>query len=457
MKVFVLLICPFFLTSLSKGQIWNSSCTPTGNMQAIYRNDAHKMAFIRVNQLNLHWKDSVLMPDSFRDTFSKALFAIHNMEWSPLKDTVMNLFGFSDFSATNFIEADSLHFHSLGYTIPNLETIFLKQILIKVAANSFLANEWSIGNYYNTSNTSINQLLSKYHLIVTPSYLPNFYNIKSPVALNPTALVSKFSTIVNVEAAEDVNFAGDGNFIKPTLEQDGIRLEYGNGCGDCPAGCTYHTKWTFKVFNNCQVQYIGRIPIADGETAFQRVCSRGVVVPVTFTSITALLNKKLPIIHWTAVNESNIRQYIVERSSNGVSFYAVGKVNAEKIAQLNNYIWKDLSPIQLQNFYRIKAIRNNGAIDYSSVVNVTIPSIDNMLMIYPNPTTSSVHLAFSNINNESLKVEIADALGMVVLRNKWFASSNQITLSTAKFSAGTYIVKVLVGNKFYTGKLVISK
>lgn len=452
MKTILLFLVFIVYTQLAFTQTWNSSCVPTGNMVAAYRNDAHKLALARLHQINSPWKDSIDIPQSFIDTVARALYAIENMAWSPVKDTIMNMFGFRDFdtASTYSFETDSVHIHSTGFAGGFYNNFYMKKILVAPTSSSVLATEWAAGNYYNTSYPLLNSFLNKYGITVK---LPYFV---FPRAVNIKAVATKLLSMPDINNAEVQFILGDGNFIQTTYQSDGIQLEYRNGCGDCPLGCTYDFRWFFKVFySNCSVQYLGRIPIADGETAFQRVCSRGTVMDNTSISIHTSLQNDLPLINWKITSAENIKHCIVERSADGKSFMEVATISKEYRPPFSTYSWTDEQPSSTTNYYRIKAIGLTGKIRYSAVSKAMVTSLKHSLMVYPNPTKDFIHLECNKMLTGP--ITIVDVNGNILLKKNTLFDTKNISISTQNLQAGTYVLRLVSKFDDLRQKVVIVK
>lgn len=84
-------------------------------MENIYRNDAYKLAIKRLNDIGSPWKDSVVIPAVYIDSIARALYAMHNMQRSAIKDTLQYYFGYSDFSSPSYqYRPGSFHILSAG-------------------------------------------------------------------------------------------------------------------------------------------------------------------------------------------------------------------------------------------------------------------------------------------------------------------------------------------------------
>ena len=336
-------------------------------MEGTYRNDAYRFAYARLRQINSPFKDSINIPSLYADTVARALYAIENMAWTPLKDTILNLFGFRDFdtanTAYNTFEADSLHTYNVG---SNDLQGYMKSIRVSVSGS--LATEWAAHNYYNTSDAAMNNLLAAYGFTIRPAnpLLPGkpYYIVSFPKAYNTSAVLARFSATTNISSAYLNPIVGDHNFVLADYEADGLQLTYRNGCGDCPAGCTWATMWFFKVFySNCSVQYLGRTPLVDGETAYQRVCSRGTVMPLKLTSFKAFSDKENVRLVWETQSEQNTSHFLLQRSENGVTFPNIDEITAAgNSSGTRLYSTVDYAPFAKNKmlYYRLKMIDKDG-------------------------------------------------------------------------------------------------
>lgn len=117
-----------------------------------------------------------------------------------------------------------------------------------------------------------------------------------------------------------------------------------------------------------------------------------VPLPVRFAYVKAELNGSEKVkVSWSNLTETDILDYIIERSLDGNSFQTIGTV----MSVINNGSKSDYQflTVQLPNraFYRIKAVEKNGAFYYSPIISLTrnIYSLDyeQSVSIYPNPVT----------------------------------------------------------------------
>jgi len=149
---------------------------------------------------------------------------------------------------------------------------------------------------------------------------------------------------------------------------------------------------------------------------FRLVFKQLAPVPVTFVDVKAVKVSKDVNVSWKVENEINIASYVVERSSNGIAFTAIGNVLANGTIV---YALMDRQALSGNNFYRIKAIGIAGDIKYSRVVKVTFEMAPSISM-YPNPLSNdrTIHLSFKDMAVGNYAVKVINSLGQsVMVRN----------------------------------------
>jgi hypothetical protein len=122
-------------------------------------------------------------------------------------------------------------------------------------------------------------------------------------------------------------------------------------------------------------------------------------LPVSFTSISANRNSENKIVvNWKTENEVNVNRYELERSANGRSFDKINtKVSSDNNGSNASYTHLDEAPLQGANFYRVKAIGENGQVQYSAIVKVLGVNATPAISVYPNPVKDMLTI---NTNNE---------------------------------------------------------
>ncbi len=156
------------------------------------------------------------------------------------------------------------------------------------------------------------------------------------------------------------------------------------GTTDVPAGPPYNL-YNFSCGSSLQLVMRG---VLAGDTS-----NGSVVLPVRFANVRADIDATDRVtISWSNMTESDIANYSVESSVDGISFQSIGIVLPAK----NNGDRADYNFLVNQTaakvYYRIKAVETNGADLYSSIVVVNRSTASTVnettISIYPNPVTN---------------------------------------------------------------------
>lgn len=144
------------------------------------------------------------------------------------------------------------------------------------------------------------------------------------------------------------------------------------------------------------------------------------VMPVTFTSVKASAKNSQVAVEWKVENQSNMKQYEVEKSVDGSRFVTAATINANNSAS-SVYNWIDANPSQGNNYYRIKSVDINGKAGYTTVVKANISSSNSVaqLKVYPNPAiNANVTLELNNAAAGIYYARLINPLGQVIVSQK---------------------------------------
>lgn len=175
--------------------------------------------------------------------------------------------------------------------------------------------------------------------------------------------------------------------------------------------------------------------------------SAQVALPVTFTGIRATRNSDRTIqVNWTVQNEVNIQQYEVERSADGITFTGILTHTAQG---MSDYRKTDLGPLAGDNFYRIKAISNDGLVQYSAIAKVAAQKMETLISVYPNPVKNkTLQLNFEGLAKGDYNLVVLAADGKTIFSNTVSLMGNGIKkISLSKTVAtGIYTVSLVNTN-----------
>jgi len=177
-------------------------------------------------------------------------------------------------------------------------------------------------------------------------------------------------------------------------------------------------------------------------------------LPVEFISISAQTANAVNHILWQVAEEKNITEYIIQRSSNGIDFSNVGKVQAQG---LNNYEWNDNTNVT--GYYRIQAIEKTGATEYSTIVAIKAGNDSNYgMVISPNPVKNkTVNIQLNQLPKGNYTIKILSTNGQVIYTSHITNQGNytyESLLLPATTAKAVYFVQ-LSGNNIEISKQII--
>lgn len=122
-------------------------------------------------------------------------------------------------------------------------------------------------------------------------------------------------------------------------------------------------------------------------------------LPVDNTSIKVSKQEESIRLTWTAYDQENTRQFVVEKSADGITFTSVATLlPVTNGGSRVDYQWLDLHPFRGNNYYRLKEVLISGHTAYSKIVSITFEARTQNIVLYPNPVVNDkVQLQFNKL------------------------------------------------------------
>jgi Secretion system C-terminal sorting domain len=183
------------------------------------------------------------------------------------------------------------------------------------------------------------------------------------------------------------------------------------------------------------------------------------MLPVVMTPLKGYYSKGISYLYWTSLQESNSHYFEIQRSTDGLTFSPVGKMDAKGSSDLEvNYAHEDISANGGLNYYRLKLYDRDGRFQYSNIemVNVNIKGI-NITGIYPAPFTDKVTVTVSSEVNTQANINLFDNTGKLVLSRQATLNKGVSNVGVDRLdglSRGMYFIKVQVGDIVITKRLI---
>jgi hypothetical protein len=221
------------------GQVVSSSCTAHDTIIEKYEYHAAQLALRRIYNEGFPTQYDDLIPGESRDSVMEALLAVYNATSIPARDTV------------------------IAFDIYPSQEVGMRWINIEADSNVQWIQELLD---YNTStgNTAIDNLITAYGGLVTFAWNPSWTSIAvAHIELNDyynlPQIVDSYSldTLTGLESINLISGGLDSDDLYYDVFNGYRQLSYVHKWGDCPSGCTYSRTYTFNVYPDCTVHYVG--------------------------------------------------------------------------------------------------------------------------------------------------------------------------------------------------------
>ena len=172
----------------------------------------------------------------------------------------------------------------------------------------------------------------------------------------------------------------------------------------------------------------------------------GGTLPVALTTFEAnIKNQNQVKLTWQTASEKNNASFIISRSTDGVSFKAIGNVNGKGNSNnVSNYSFVDYSPVAGINYYRLEQKDTDGKVNDLGLRTVEFKLANAEPTIYPNPTADLAKVRFTAglFNN----ITLLDMNGRVLAKQSIITTQQEADFNLSSYKVGTYIIS-LSGSK----------
>jgi len=179
-------------------------------------------------------------------------------------------------------------------------------------------------------------------------------------------------------------------------------------------------------------------------------------VPVTWLGFSGRREGATVWLQWQTANEINHDYFVVERSADGFSYQAIGRVEgAGNPASVQTYGYRDFNPWTGLNYYRLKQVDLDGQFSYSTVVRARFEQ-ETEANIWYDATNQQIKLSFSKMQSGGA-LAIYAANGQLI---KQYSSSEQAQLyefTLPRLAAGLYYAVWLNESMQVTKPILITR
>ncbi|QNA46408.1 T9SS type A sorting domain-containing protein [Lacibacter sediminis] len=188
-----------------------------------------------------------------------------------------------------------------------------------------------------------------------------------------------------------------------------------------------------RLFSGCEVYAVDTIQVVYTSGS----CS---ILPDTKIEINGNARGNKAIVSWKVEDEmlSSASRFVVERSINNSNYVTVTEINADMNKTV--YSIEDVLSAQATGYnYRIRIMKKDHSVAYSSSILVKTKQTDSELSFYPNPAQHELNL-YTGAAVKNAQAVIYDMSG-AVLQQKNF-SGNNLNMNVSTLKPGAYYLKV---------------
>ena len=166
-------------------------------------------------------------------------------------------------------------------------------------------------------------------------------------------------------------------------------------------------------------------------------------------------------LRWTTNMGEHIKQFIVERSTDGYNYAPILTRDNEEYTPeyFMTYHDRDLRPKPGQNFYRVRQKLDNGEYIFSNVQRLEFPLHLDEFTIFPNPANDYVDINLRPVAGEQVTIKIANQLGSELFSERLDSApvaAHRVDLEG--FRDGVYLVLIFSETRrLEVRKLVVSR
>lgn len=183
------------------------------------------------------------------------------------------------------------------------------------------------------------------------------------------------------------------------------------------------------------------------------------VLPVKLIDFAAKsVNSHTVNLDWQTAEESKMKFYTVQRSSDATAWTSIGTISAANDGSLKQqYKLQDKDALAGVSYYRLQMTDLKDNITYSAVRKIDFRKEHPIAQLYPNPFTSSIQVTYQLPAAGMAEIRLVDYSGRTIKSNMVQASAGQQTNTLDGLSnlpKGYYLVEIVQnGKKIFTERV----
>ncbi len=171
------------------------------------------------------------------------------------------------------------------------------------------------------------------------------------------------------------------------------------------------------------------------------------VLPINFTSFTALPKGTQVNLQWKVSDQINVARYEAIASTDGRNFNTTIATVAANTNNSGIYDAVHSTPVAGINYYRIKTIDKDGSISYSEIRKVTFGKAGTVT-VYPNPAIDMVNITLTgSMINKAATLSLLSMDGKLLSQQRITNTGQTETINVSTLANGSYIVRLVTNDE----------
>lgn len=162
-----------------------------------------------------------------------------------------------------------------------------------------------------------------------------------------------------------------------------------------------------------------------------------ILLPVELLSFSCHYNREKVILNWKIVQPESLDGFFIERSASGNAWTTISEQPVDD--GILTYHDIDQSPPPGYNYYRIRIVKKNNAVVYSTVQKIWVPSNNETIQIYPNPAGRQIIITGISSSPE---LKLFDMSGKCLWQKKIITNQTNVNVDLPSLPQGVYMIKV---------------
>lgn len=172
--------------------------------------------------------------------------------------------------------------------------------------------------------------------------------------------------------------------------------------------------------------------------------TKGSALPVTWQYVRGEMRDDGANLWWGTANEANTRHFVVEHSTDGRQFEAIGTVAAAgNSSTARQYQFVHRQPAAGIHYYRIRQVDQDGRFSLSAVITLLQRQGMRQAIVAPNPVRSQLMLLLPAATTKAAEARVLNMRGQVLMRLPIAAGAWQLGTNVSQLPAGTYRLQLL--------------